>query len=338
MTVMFTHKRIDAWDTLGVALLDAGFSIDASWPVHSEAEHSLHQVKKNAATSTIFLTCKKRTSSEPGFWADLRREVERVAEAAATRLAEEGITGVDLTIATFGPVLAVLSERWPVYTGELDASGNSVVLRPDTALDLARERVATLKMRGLLGGRQVEFDRATDWYLLAWSDFRAVEFPYDEARKLSIATHLELDDLAHRRIIRQGSGTVTIQTPAQRHAAGAIDPDGAVFATWLDKLHALMVVYDQDGLPAARAWLARTELLDDSRLSDLIEAALRAVPRVRDRSGFVRPEARILDSLRTTLFEQIPIPIEPEVAVAITQLRFGEASEDSSDAVEEDEE
>jgi len=39
LTVMFTHKRVDAWDTLGVALLDAGFSIDASWPIHTESEH-----------------------------------------------------------------------------------------------------------------------------------------------------------------------------------------------------------------------------------------------------------------------------------------------------------
>ena len=60
LTVMFTHKRVDAWDTLGAALLDAGFSIHASWPVHTEAEHSLHQAKKNAASSTIFLACRKR--------------------------------------------------------------------------------------------------------------------------------------------------------------------------------------------------------------------------------------------------------------------------------------
>jgi len=57
LIVMFTHKRVDAWDTLGAALLDAGFAISASWPVHTESEHSLHQAKKNAATSTIFLAC-----------------------------------------------------------------------------------------------------------------------------------------------------------------------------------------------------------------------------------------------------------------------------------------
>lgn len=311
MTVMFTHKRVDAWDTLGVALLNAGFAILSSWPVHTEFEHSLHQAKKNAAASTILLTCRKRASSEPAYWTDLRAEVERTVEEAAQRFAAEGLTGVDLTLATFGPVLSVLSRRWPVFTGELGPDGKPEVLRPDAALDLARERVATLKKRGLLGGRDVEFDRVTDWYLLAWNDFQAAEFPYDEARKLSIATHLELDDLARRhRVVKQGSGTVTLLTPAQRRTAGGLDLDAGSWGTWLDRLHALMLTYDEDGLSAARAWLVRTGLRDDSRFSGLIAAALRAVPRVKDKGQFVRPEARILDSVRTALFETIPAPID----------------------------
>ncbi|MFJ9923689.1 DUF1156 domain-containing protein [Streptomyces rubiginosohelvolus] len=317
LTVMFTHKRIDAWDTLGAALLDAGFSIDASWPVQSESEHSLHVAKKNAASSTIFLACRKRAGSEPAFWSDIRRDVERAAEEAAGRFAAQGMTGVDLTIATYGPVLSVLSDRWPVYTGQLDADGNSEVLRPDAALDLAREKVASLKKRELLGGRDIDFDRITDWYLLAWSDFAAAEFPYDEARKLSIATHLELDDLAKRhKVVKASSGSVTLLTPAQRVTAGVLDPDAAEYGTWLDRLHTLMSLYDSDGLGSAKAWLDRTGLADDSTFTEVVRAALHAIPRVKVKGAFVRPEARILDSLRASLFDHIESPndeVEPVV-------------------------
>lgn len=311
LTVMFTHKRVDAWDTLGASLLDAGFAISTSWPVHTESEQSLHQAKKNAAASTIFLACHKRKSSEPTYWADIRRDIELAAEQAAHKFAALGMTGVDLTIATYGPVLSVLSARWPVYSGELDDEGNPRVLRPDTALDLARERVATLKKRGLLGGKDVDFDRVTDWWLLAWNDFKAAEFPFDEARKLSIATHLEVDELARTyKIIKQGSGMVTLLTPAQRRTAGRLDPDAGSWPTWVDRLHSLMLVYDEEGLAAARSWLARTGLGDDPRFADLVRAALYAVPRVKDKGEFARPEARVLDSLRATLFEQIPAPVE----------------------------
>src|ERR1039458_7200809 len=60
MTVMFTHKRAEAWDTLGMALMQAGFTIETSWPVNTESQSSLHQAKKNAAASTIILVCRKR--------------------------------------------------------------------------------------------------------------------------------------------------------------------------------------------------------------------------------------------------------------------------------------
>jgi hypothetical protein len=311
LTVMFTHKRVDAWDTLGAALLAAGFAIQASWPVHTESEHSLHQAKKNAAASTIVLACHKRTSAEPAYWADIRRNVELTAEEAAHRFSDLGMTGVDLTIATYGPVLSVLSARWPVYSGELDDDGNPQVLRPDIALDLARERVATLKKRGLLGGKDVDFDRVTDWWLLAWNDFQAAEFPFDEARKLSIATHLEVDDLAKtHKIIKQGGGMVTLLTPAQRRTAGRLDVDAGSWPTWVDRLHSLMLVYHEEGLAAARSWLARTGLADDPKFVDLVRAALYAVPRVKDNGEFARPEAQVLNSLRATLFEQIPAPAE----------------------------
>ena len=311
MTVMFTHKRIDAWDTLGQALLESGFAIHSSWPVHTESEHSLHQAKKNSAASTIFLTCRKRADSTPGYWADIRVEVQSTAREAARRFADDGMTGIDLTLSTFGPVLSVLSRNWPVYTGELDDDGNSQVLRPDVALDLAREEVARLKKRGLLGGRDVEFDRVTDWYLLAWSDFAAAEFPYDEARKLSLALHLEVDELAKsHKIVRSASGKVTILTPAQRRTAKALDTEAATWSTMIDRLHALMLVHQEEGLAASQAWLARTGLGDEPRFVDLFTATLHAVPRVKDKGEFARPEAATLESLRVTIFDNVPAPVE----------------------------
>jgi len=314
LTVMFTHKRVDAWDTLGSALLQAGFAIHASWPVHTESDKSLHQAKKNAASSTIFLTCRKRDSTESAYWADIRGSVELAAEHAAARFAEQGISGVDLTLATYGPVLSVLSRCWPVYTGELGEDGEPEVMRPDVALDLAREKVAALKKRGLLAGRDVDFDRTTDWYLLAWSDFQAEQFPYDEARKLSIALHLDVEDIARsEKIVRASGGTVTILTPAQRRTAGALDPDAASWPTQLDALQALMLVYEEEGLNAAKAWLERTGREDDPRFEALVGAALRAVPRIKSGGDFVRPEARTLESIRQTLFPQIEPPPDPGI-------------------------
>lgn len=320
LTVMFTHKRVDAWDTLGASLLAAGFSIHSSWPVHTESEHSLHQAKKNSASSTIFLACRKRPATEPAYWTDIRGDVARAARRTAADFARDGLTGVDLTVATFGPVLAVLSRSWPVYTGELDDHGQSVIIRPDVALDLAREEVAKLKKAGLLGGKTIEFDRPTDWYLLAWSDFRAAEFPAGEALKLSLATHLDLDDLIREHKLARASGTVTLLSPKQRRTARAIDLSAHEHPTLVDALHALMVIYDEDGLGAARSWLAQRNLLDSERFAGLVRAALFAIPRTKLKGEWVREEARVLHSLRETLFPDLPIPAEearPEDQLAL---------------------
>jgi putative DNA methylase len=306
MTVMFTHKRVDAWDTLGASLLNAGFSIDASWPVHTESEHSLHQAKKNSASSTIFLACRKRGFTEPAFFSDLRDEITHTARDAAKRFAADGLTGIDLTLATYGPVLGVLSQRWPVYTGQLDSNGERQVIRPDQALTLAYEEVARLKKRALLGGKDTVFDPYTDWYLTAWNDFRAAEFPSGEALKLSLATHIDLDDVDKgRRLIATKAGWATLQTPAERVTAGKLDPDQDDFPTQVDRLHALMYIYQHDGLQTARTWLARRGWSDDRILSDLLQAAGNAIPRIKMATGWLREESRVIDDLAATLFPDV---------------------------------
>ena len=308
MTVMFTHKRVTAWDTLGASLLDAGFSIESSWPVRTEFEHSLHQAKKNSASSTIFLTCRKRGTSEPAFFSDLRPEIQRTAREAATRFARDGLTGIDLTLATYGPVLSILSKSWPVFTGRLDSDGRREVIRPEQALVLAYEEVARLKKRALLGGKDTPFDAQTDWYLTAWNDFRASEFPAGEALKLSLATHVDLDDVDRgRRLIATKAGWAVLQTPAQRVSAKKLDPDAEVFATQIDRLHALMYVYEHDGMQAARLWLARHGWQDDRTLRDLVQAVANAIPRTLDKGGFVREEAGVLDGLAATLFPDVEL-------------------------------
>jgi putative DNA methylase len=63
LTVMFTHKKQEAWEALFSSLIRAGFIITATWPVKTESEHSLHQAKKNAAQSTV-----SRTLQSSPFW------------------------------------------------------------------------------------------------------------------------------------------------------------------------------------------------------------------------------------------------------------------------------
>ena len=325
LTVMFTHKKVEAWDTLATSLLDAGFAIHSSWPVHTESEHSLHQAKKNAARSTIMLTCRKRfAGSEPAWWDDIRGRVRRTARETAESLQEQGISGVDLYIATFGPTLAILSENWPVLTSVDDEkTGEPKALRPDVALDLARAEVVELRKHGLLG-RDTRFDPITDWYLMAWDAFKAVEFPADESRKLALALGLDLerDIITANRLLKKKGAGVELLPPSGRRGRGRVDPDSDAFDLWIDAAHTAMMLYDEEGPQATEMFLRRSSLLQDPTFKSLLQALVNAIPRAKKNGKLIRPEARSLDGLRLAFFGEIEVPPDSEPVVEQGDLRL----------------
>lgn len=341
LTVMFTHKRVEAWDTLASALIGAGFTIKASWPVHTESEHSLHQAKKNAAASTILLVCRKRdqTNDEPVWWDDLQGKVRRMAREKAQEYVQQGISGVDLYISTFGPTLSVISEQWPVLTSEIDPrTGEPKPLRPETALDLAREEVVRLRKEGLLAGKAIEFDPVTDWYIMAWDAFRAEEFPYDEARKLALALGLEMDDLLGRqKLVTKKGQYVVLQTPQQRRKKGLVDPDLMLFEHLLDALHTAMLIYQEDSAGACDVFLQNRGLKRDSTFRAGLQALINAIPRTQVKNKFVRPEADILDRIRLAFYaDELTVPPDEEPPLPqAQQLGFGFTTDDGIEDEEE---
>lgn len=347
LTVMFTHKRVEAWDTLASALIGAGFTIKASWPVHTESEHSLHQAKKNAAASTILLVCRKRadgTGAEPVWWDDIQGRVRRVAREKAQEYAQQGIGGVDLYISTFGPTLSVISEHWPVLTSEIDPkTGEPKPLRPETALDLAREEVVRLRKEGLLAGRAIEFDPVTDWYIMAWDAFQAEQFPYDEARKLAIVFGLEMDELlGPKKLVTKKGQYVVLQQPKQRRKKGMVDPDAVFFEHHIDALHTAMLIYQEDGAGACDVFLQNRNLKRDTTFKAGLQALLNAIPRTKIKNKFARPEADVLDRMRLAFYaDELTVPPEEEPPLPQAQqlgLDFEGGYEDEFEEEEEGEE
>jgi adenine-specific DNA methylase len=329
LTVMFTHQRAEAWDTLGMSLMETGFAIEASWPVATEREDALNIAARNAATSTIMLVCRKRseTSNSVTFFEDVEGDVRAAARDALARFSAFGIEGVDLLLSTYGPALSVISSRWPVYSSEPEKrqegdprpadplSGRSRLLRPEEALDAARRELVRLQRQRLIG-RAAQLDPITDFVLLSWEIFKAREFPFDEARRLALAVGgLDVDELVRAKVIDKKAGMVALAAPARRlRRRGDLEIglpgiylDAPAPAVMIDAVHTAMYLACEDGPAAAKAWVDRMGLSDDQRFQAALQGLVNAMPRTKSKDKWDIPEAEWLDAV-CFYFPDVAVP------------------------------
>lgn len=253
LTVMFTHKATGAWDALTTGLMQAGFTITASWPINTEAEGSLHIKDKAAANSTIFLVCRPRAEvrGDTAYWEDVE---PLVASAVAQRIAEyeaAGIRGVDLYLSCFGPALEAFAAHWPMRRGQplpqparrrgqpqAEADDwDPYAVTPEDALNAARREVKRTRLERLTHKKlQEPLDPLTEWYILAWDAFEAPQFPADEGAKLARVVGLDLEADVIGRVAEKRSSELILWDSSQRAARGVLGaPNGSQAA--LDALH-----------------------------------------------------------------------------------------------------
>lgn len=288
LTLMFTHKKTEAWDTLTKALINAGFTIHTSHPINTESPRSLHQTGKNAARSTIFLTARKRdaTQTTPSLWDDIQSKTRNVAFERAKSLDAQEVefAKVDMILSAFGPTLEVFTQNFPVVNSE----GEEV--SPQVALDEARGAVRDYLVGQYLNDGVRNVDSKTEWYILAWLVFEAQRFPYDEARRLAIGVGEDLDSLKKtNRMWRKRSGDVLLRPHEDRvqdvnkdrdnrSNRKPVDPDALSFSTSLDKVHAAMHIYEVKGATETWNWMNDRNCDSDPAFKATLEALLRVLP------------------------------------------------------------
>jgi len=322
LTVMFTHKQVEAWDTLSAALFTSGFEVTASWPIHTESQRSLHQAKKNAAASTILLVCRKRPPhSVQAWWEDLQEDLDQEVHQHAEEYVKRGLKGQDIFIACFGPALRVVSEHWPVR------SKDGQVIRPDQALDRARQVVADWFLDRIAAGKGKDVDSTTRFYVLAWHIFQAREFPFDEARKLAMSLGVDMDQMtAHKVVEKRGQG-VRLLMPRDRVRLRAIHSEDKSFDWDLDYIHAAISTYEDGKGAALSRFHQRTGALQREGYRAAIGLLLDVLPRVAEVS-----EYKALDEMwQSSLQSQVVRRVQRTDLTGETQRRLDDLSEDESE-------
>jgi adenine-specific DNA methylase len=130
--IVFAHKSTTGWEAQLQAMIDAGWTITASWPIDTEMGSRLRAQNSAALASSIHLVCRPREkhegffhANEIGEWSDVLVELPIRIHEWMPRLAMEGVVGADAIFACLGPALEIFSR----YSRVEKASGEQVTLK-----------------------------------------------------------------------------------------------------------------------------------------------------------------------------------------------------------------
>jgi adenine-specific DNA methylase len=248
MTVMFTHRKAEAWASLAKALINAGFTFKASWPVATEPGQKFGKMEKGVLKYTVLLRCGKRTAEKKGLWEEVKEELNGEAERRVRDHYSKGITGPDLLVSIYGPILGKFAD----YTIVKDASGK--VKTPTDALNIVAEIVNRFLTE------DIQADLETLAYINLIRNFPNLIIEYDLARLTTVfGGNISLDRLEAIGAVRSRGGKVRVLLSKERLAEGHIKPTKPeTLKTLIDIVHASLMQYENLGLNAVTTLLSET--------------------------------------------------------------------------------
>jgi adenine-specific DNA methylase len=294
MTVMFTHREMDAWDTLTSALISANFTITATHPIKTEMSDRVGLQGKASADSSILLIARKQTPQSSGrtLWEDVQEGIRQAARDQAEEILDSGynISKTDTAIAAYGPTLRKYAEAFPV----VNKKGEEI--RPREALSQAREAVTGVLAERFLNTEGLEqLDPLTRWYILSWLIYENDTIPYDEARQLGVAANVDIDNIKRTTkiwgksqkdiVLKDHNDRVqdivllksdTTDNPSSRKYP--VNPTDTRFTYTIDTVHAAKHVYEREGPRSAWDWLSDRDLKSNREFKATITALLEVLP------------------------------------------------------------
>lgn len=238
------------WVTFLEAVIQAGFSIDGTWPMRTEMANRMIGSGANALASSIVLVCRKRlanadTISRRDFQRQLREEMPEALEAMiGGETGHTPIAPVDLAQSAIGPGMAIYSK----YAAVLNQDGTRMSVHD--ALILINRAISDY-----LNPDSGSFDADTlfcdDWFAqYGWS-----AGPFGDADTLARAKGTSVDGAHSAGVIESGAGKVRLLKWSEYPSDW--DPRNDSRTPVWEACHQLIRALNQQGESAAGILLAR---------------------------------------------------------------------------------
>lgn len=215
ISFFYAHKQNDrkgaddfastGWEMLLATIIDAGWTITATWPVRTEMPGRTRSVSSNALASSVVLACRPRPDDAPATdQRTLIAELRRLLPDTLSSMQEGGIPPTDLRQAATGPAVAVFSQ----YSRVNAPSGERLSVR--SALSLINQ-----VFDECMDEMDSDIAPATRW-CIDW--FRSHGFnqgPYGDADAMSRGANVDPAALRDMGLLASGNGRIRLIPPAQ---------------------------------------------------------------------------------------------------------------------------
>lgn len=238
------------WVTFLEAVIQAGFSIDGTWPMRTEMANRMIGSGANALASSIVLICRKRednadTISRRDFQRELREEMPEALETMiGGETGQTPIAPVDLAQAAIGPGIAIFSK----YKAVLNQDGSNMSVHD--ALVLINRAITDY-----LNPDSGSFDEDTlfcnDWF----SQYGWSEASFGEADTLARAKGTSVEGVQQAGVVESGGGKVRLLKWTEYDADWDPKTDNRT-PVW-EACHQLIRALNKNGESAAGYLLAR---------------------------------------------------------------------------------
>jgi putative DNA methylase len=117
------------WSSFLQAIIDAGLTINATWPVRTELANRMRGQGSNALASSIVLVCRKLDVKAPVITrADLIRSLKREMPSAIAAIRKAGVGPVDMQQSVIGPGMGIFSRNARVLEDDDSTMGVKTAL------------------------------------------------------------------------------------------------------------------------------------------------------------------------------------------------------------------
>lgn len=210
--VVYAHKATEGWETMLSGLLNSGFVITASWPMHTEKKGRLREIASAALASSIYMICRKIEKKDLGFWNEIQPKIKENIELKLDHFWNEGFSGGDFFISAIGPGM----EEYSRYERVETFSGETVAI--DQLLTYIRQVASDFLVRRLLKDASSEsVDKEAQFYLTYRWTYLGNKVPYDDARKIANAEGIDLTKLWEKGgFVKKSGSDVEVLGPKKR--------------------------------------------------------------------------------------------------------------------------